>query len=155
MLRAVCPGSFDPLHHGHVEVIARAANLFDEVVVAVSVNPAKTYRFPMEQRIEMIESTFASLAGVVVKPMGTGLLAEFCRENGANAIVKGLRNGADLEYEQPMATMNHHLTGIETVFLSADSRYTHLSSSLIKEVHGLGGDVSEFVPTAVMQRFDA
>ncbi len=155
MLRAVCPGSFDPLHHGHVEVIARAANLFDEVVVAVSVNPAKTYRFPMEQRIEMIESTFASLAGVVVKPMGTGLLAEFCRENGANAIVKGLRNGTDLEYEQPMATMNHHLTGIETVFLSADSRYTHLSSSLIKEVHGLGGDVSEFVPTAVMQRFDA
>ena len=155
MLRAVCPGSFDPLHHGHVEVIARAANLFDEVVVAVSVNPAKTYRFPMEQRIEMIESTFASLAGVVVKPMGTGLLAEFCRENGANAIVKGLRNGTDLEYEQPMATMNHHLTGIETVFLAADSRYTHLSSSLIKEVHGLGGDVSEFVPTAVMQRFDA
>lgn len=152
MLRAVCPGSFDPLHHGHVEVIARAANLFDEVVVAVSVNPAKTYRFPMEQRIEMIESTFASLAGVVVKPMGTGLLAEFCREVGANAIVKGLRNGTDLEYEQPMATMNHHLSGIETVFLSADSRYTHLSSSLIKEVHGLGGDVSEFVPTVVMQR---
>lgn len=155
MLRAVCPGSFDPLHHGHVEVIARAANLFDEVVVAVSVNPAKTYRFPMEQRIEMIESTFASLAGVVVKPMGTGLLAEFCREVGANAIVKGLRNGTDLEYEQPMATMNHHLTGIETVFLAADSRYTHLSSSLIKEVHGLGGDVSEFVPTVVLQRLEA
>lgn len=152
MLRAVCPGSFDPLHHGHVEVIARAANLFDEVVVAVSVNPAKTYHFPMEERIEMIEATFASLAGVAVKPMGVGLLAEFCREVGANAIVKGLRNGTDLEYEQPMATMNHHLTGIETVFLSADSRYTHLSSSLIKEVHGLGGDVSEFVPTVVMQR---
>ncbi len=152
MLRAVCPGSFDPLHHGHVEVIARAANLFDEVVVAVSVNPAKTYRFPMEERIEMIEATFASLAGVVVKPMGVGLLAEFCREVGANAIVKGLRNGTDLEFESPMATMNHHLTGIETVFLAADSRYVHLSSSLIKEVHGLGGDVSEFVPTAVMQR---
>lgn len=154
MLRAVCPGSFDPLHHGHVEVIARAANLFDEVVVAVSVNPAKTYRFPMEERIEMIEATFASLAGVVVKPMGVGLLAEFCREVGANAIVKGLRNGTDLEFESPMATMNHHLTGIETVFLAADSRYVHLSSSLIKEVHGLGGDVSEFVPTAVMQRLE-
>lgn len=153
MLRAVCPGSFDPLHHGHVEVIARAANLFDEVVVAVSVNPAKTYRFSMEERIEMVESTFSSLAGVVVRPMGVGLLAEFCRQAGANAIVKGLRDGTDLEYEQPMATMNHHLTGIETVFLSADSRYTHLSSSLIKEVHDLGGDVSEFVPTAVMQRF--
>ena len=135
-----------------MEVIARAANLFDEVVVAVSVNPAKTYRFPMEERIEMIEATFASLAGVVVKPMGVGLLAEFCREVGANAIVKGLRNGTDLEFESPMATMNHHLTGIETVFLAADSRYVHLSSSLIKEVHGLGGDVSEFVPTAVMQR---
>lgn len=85
--------------------------------------------------------------------MDSGLLAEFCREHGANAIVKGLRNGTDLEYEQPMAAMNRHLTGIETVFLPADARYVHLSSSLIKEVHGLGGDVSDFVPTAVVQRW--
>lgn len=153
MLRAVCPGSFDPLHHGHVEVIARAANLFDEVIVAVSVNPSKNPRFTLAERIEMVESTFAAVAGVRAAPMDSGLLAEFCREHGANAIVKGLRNGTDLEYEQPMAAMNRHLTGIETVFLPADARYVHLSSSLIKEVHGLGGDVSDFVPTAVVQRW--
>ena len=82
--------------------------------------------------------------------MGPGLLAEFCREVGAGAIVKGLRNGPDLEFETPMAAMNRHLTGVETVFLPADARYVHLSSSLIKEVNGLGGDVSALVPTAVL-----
>ena len=154
MRRAVCPGSFDPLHKGHVEVIARAANLFDEVVVAVSVNPAKRYRFSTQERIAMIETTLSSLAGVTARPMGPGLLAEFCREIGAGAIVKGLRNGADLEFEAPMAAMNRHLTGVETVYLPADARYTHLSSSLIKEVHGLGGDVAELVPAAVLRGLD-
>lgn len=137
-----------------MEVIARAANLFDEVVVAVSVNPAKRYRFSTEERIAMIETTLSSLAGVTVRPMGLGLLAEFCREIGADAIVKGLRNGTDLEFEAPMAAMNRHLTGVETVYLPADARYTHLSSSLIKEVHGLGGDVAELVPAAVLRGLD-
>ena len=86
--------------------------------------------------------------------MGLGLLAEFCREIGADAIVKGLRNGTDLEFEAPMAAMNRHLTGVETVYLPADARYTHLSSSLIKEVHGLGGDVAELVPAAVLRGLD-
>lgn len=155
MRRAVCPGSFDPLHKGHVEVIARAANLFDEVIVAVSDNPRKAYRFSTAERIEMAEATVASLAGVSVRAMGPGLLAEFCVEVGANAVVKGLRNGTDLEYEAPMAAMNRHLTGVETVFLPADAHYVHLSSSLIKEVHGLGGDVADFVPTAVLRRLEA
>ena len=154
MRRAVCPGSFDPLHKGHVEVIARAANLFEEVVVAVSANPAKTYRFSVDERIAMIEATVSSLAGVAVRPMGPGLLAEFCRQIGADAIVKGLRGGADLEFEAPMAAMNRHLTGVETVYLPADARYTHVSSSLIKEVHGLGGDVAEFVPAAGLRGLD-
>ncbi|GAA1118936.1 MULTISPECIES: pantetheine-phosphate adenylyltransferase [Citricoccus] len=154
MRRAVCPGSFDPLHHGHVEVIARATNLFDDVIVAVSTNYAKKYRFDVDTRIEMIRETVSSLQGISVVPMGEGLLAEFCRKAGANAIIKGLRNTADLEYEMPMAAMNRHLTGVETVFLPTDSRYAHLSSTLIKEVSQLGGDVSEFVPRAVMRRLN-
>ena len=153
MRRAVCPGSFDPLHNGHVEVIARATNLFDDVIVAVSTNYAKTYRFDVDTRIEMIRETISSLQGISVVPMGEGLLAEFCRKAGANAIIKGLRNTADLEYEMPMAAMNRHLTGVETVFLPTDGRYAHLSSSLIKEIGQLGGDISEFVPRAVMRRF--
>ena len=155
MRRAVCPGSFDPLHKGHVEVIARASNLFQEVVVAVSVNPSKTYRFSVEERIAMVEETVAGLSGVSAVAMGPGLIAEFCRSVEADVIVKGLRNGTDLEYEAPMAAMNRHLTGVETVYLPADARYVHLSSSLIKEVHGLGGDISEFVPTAVLRRLQS
>ena len=152
MRRAVCPGSFDPLHNGHVEVIARASNLFDEVIVAVSTNYAKSHRFDTETRIEMIRETVSSLQGISVVPMGEGLLAEFCRKAGANAIIKGLRNTTDLNYEMPMAAMNRHLTGVETVFLPSDGRYAHLSSSLIKEVSQLGGDISAFVPRAVMRR---
>lgn len=153
MRRAVCPGSFDPLHHGHVEVIARATSLFDEVIVAVSTNYTKQPRFEIEERIAMIQETVSSLQGISVVAMGDGLLADFCRRVGANSIVKGLRNSADLNYEMPMATMNRHLTGVETVFLAADGRYSHLSSSLIKEISHLGGDISEFVPRTVMRRF--
>lgn len=153
MRRAVCPGSFDPLHHGHVEVIARATSLFDEVIVAVSTNYSKQPRFEIEERIAMIRETVSSLQGISVVAMGDGLLADFCRRAGANSIVKGLRNSADLNYEMPMATMNRHLTGVETVFLAADGRYSHLSSSLIKEISHLGGDISEFVPRTVMRRF--
>lgn len=153
MRRAVCPGSFDPLHHGHVEIIARATSLFDEVIVAVSTNYAKQHRFEAADRIAMIQETVSSLQGISVVAMGEGLLAEFCRKVGANSVVKGLRNSTDLNYEVPMATMNRHLTGVETVFLPADGRYAHLSSSLIKEIHQLGGDISEFVPRAVMRRF--
>ena len=152
MRRAVCPGSYDPIHNGHVEVIARAANLFDEVLVAVSTNYAKKYRFTGPERLAMARETLGGLRGVSVVPMGEGLLADFCREHGVNAIVKGLRSVQDYQYELPMAVMNRHLTGIETVFLPAESRYTHLSSTLIKEVSSLGGDVSELVPRAAYRR---
>lgn len=152
MRRAVCPGSFDPIHNGHLEVIARAASLFDEVIVAVSTNYAKKYRFPLEERIEMAKETLASLRGIVVEPVGEGLLAEYCRQRGVSAIVKGLRSSSDFDYELPMATMNRQLSGVETVFLPAEAHYLHLSSTLIKEVFTLGGNVSEFVPRSVLKR---
>ncbi|MBP3035908.1 pantetheine-phosphate adenylyltransferase [Arthrobacter sp. zg-ZUI100] len=152
MRRAVCPGSYDPIHNGHAEVIARAASLFDEVIVAVSTNYAKKYRFSGPERLAMAQETLGGLRGVSVVPMGDGLLADFCREHGVDAIVKGLRSIQDYQYELPMAVMNRHLTGVETVFLPAESRYTHLSSTLIKEVSALGGDVKELVPLAAYRR---
>ena len=152
MRRAVCPGSFDPIHNGHLEVIARAAGLFDEVIVAVSTNIAKRYRFSLEDRIDMARETLASLKGIVVEPVGEGLLAEYCRQRGVSAIVKGLRSSSDFDYELPMATMNRQLSGVETVFLPAEAHYLHLSSTLIKEVAGLGGSVSDYVPRSVQKR---
>jgi len=152
MRRVVCPGSFDPVHKGHLEIIMRAAGLFDEVIVAVSTNPSKKYRFDEEDRISMISEAVASISGITVEPMGQGLLAEYCRRVGADAIVKGLRGAVDYEFEAPMATMNRHLSGVETVFLHGDGRYQHVSSSLIKEVFALGGDIADFVPKGVLAR---
>lgn len=152
MRRAVCPGSFDPIHNGHLEVIARAANLFDEVIVAVSTNYAKKYRFALEERLTMARRTLGAISGILVEPMGEGLLADFCRERGASAIVKGLRSSSDFDYELPMAIMNRQLTGVETVFLPAEAHYVHLSSTLVKEVHDLGGDVADYVPRSVLAR---
>ncbi|MDY6055661.1 pantetheine-phosphate adenylyltransferase [Micrococcus sp.] len=155
MRRAVCPGSFDPLHLGHVEVISRAAALYDEVVVAVSDNPRKSYRFSAAERVGLVRAALAGVEHVTVRSLGPGLIAHFCRDIGAQVIVKGLRNAADLEYEAPMAAMNRHLTGVETLYLPADPRWAAVSSSLVKEVHGLGGDVSPFVPAEVLARLDA
>lgn len=155
MIRAVCPGSFDPLHNGHVEVIARASSLFDEVIVAVSTNRSKNPRFGLEERMDMARETLTLLRGITVEPMGEGLLAEFCRSHGAGVIVKGLRSATDYNYEVPMAAMNRQMTGVETVFLAADSHYTHLSSTLLKEIATLGGDISDYVPRAVLKRFNS
>ena len=152
MRRAVCPGSFDPIHNGHLEVIARAAGLFDEVIVAISTNYAKKYMFSLDERLEMARETLASLKGIVVEPVGEGLLAEYCRQRGVSAIVKGLRSSSDFDYELPMATMNRQLSGVETVFLPAEASYVHLSSTLIKEVAVLGGSVSDYVPRSVHRR---
>ncbi|GAA4119616.1 pantetheine-phosphate adenylyltransferase [Enteractinococcus coprophilus] len=153
MQRAVCPGSFDPVHNGHIEIIVRAASLFEEVIVAVSNNPAKNYRFSLQERMDMITETVRAIQGVTVIPMGSGLIADFAREHGAQALVKGVRNSGDLNYEMPMATFNRHLSGVETVFLPADARYQHVSSTLVKEIVGFKGDISEFIPYAVAQRF--
>jgi len=147
----VCPGSYDPVTNGHLDVITRATTLFDEVVVAVLHNPAKSGTFLVERRIELIETALGPRDGVRVQAFAGQLLVDVCRELGAGAIVKGLRGGTDFAYELPMALMNRHLTGVETVFLPGDPAYGHVSSSLVKEVHALGGDVRGLVPDAVLE----
>jgi len=149
---AVCPGSFDPVTNGHVDVIRRAAGLFDGVVVAVLDNPAKKSLFPLDERVALLQEVLDAIDGMRVEAVAGGLLVDYCRSVGASAIVKGLRSGNDFAYELPMALMNRHLTGIETVFIPGDPRFEHVSSSLIKEVAGYGGDVIGLVPDIVLPR---
>ena len=148
--RCVCPGSYDPVTEGHLDVIRRASALFDEVVVAVMTNPAKTGTFTLDERLDLLQACVADLPGVRVVDAGGGLLVDFCRRVGAGAVVKGLRSGTDVAYEMPMALMNRHLTGLETVFLPGDPTLEHISSSLVKEVAAHGGDVSGMVPDGVL-----
>jgi pantetheine-phosphate adenylyltransferase len=149
MRRAVCPGSFDPVTSGHLDIVRRAAALFDEVVVAVGVNPSKNRLFGPEERISMLEQGVAGLANVRVAGF-TGLITAYCRDVDAAAIVKGLRSGTDFDYEVQMAQMNAQLTGVETVFVTADPQLGFVSSSLVKEVAAFGGDVSGLVPDFVL-----
>jgi pantetheine-phosphate adenylyltransferase len=150
--RCVCPGSFDPVTAGHIDVIQRAATLFDEVVVAVLSNPAKKSLFTSEERLELLTESLAGQPRIRVLAVEAGLLVDFCRQVEAVAVVKGLRGGTDFAYELPMALMNRHLTGLETVFLPGEPRFEHVSSSLIKEVASHGGDVSGLVPDGVLAR---
>jgi pantetheine-phosphate adenylyltransferase len=148
MSKAVCPGSFDPMTKGHLDIFARAAKIFDEVVITVVVNPNKAGMFSVDERIALIEENVRDLPGVTVDRW-TGLLVDYTTEIGARAVVKGLRNSTDFDYEQPMASMNAHLTGVESVFLVADPALAFVSSSLVKEVAKLGGDVTGFLPENV------
>jgi pantetheine-phosphate adenylyltransferase len=156
MRRAVCPGSFDPVTLGHVDIIVRAATLFDEVVVAVGVNASKSSSrlFTAQERLEMLDEVCAAYPNVRTAGF-TGLIVDFCREIDAQTIVKGLRGGNDYEYELPMAQMNSHLSGVETVFIPTNAALGYISSSLVKEVASLGGDVSELVPASVFPRLMA
>ena len=147
--RALCPGSYDPVTAGHVDIIRRAAAIYDEVVVAVLHNPAKHGTFAVEERIAFIEEETADLEGVRAQAFANRLLVDVCRDVDATVILKGLRGGTDFAYEMPMALMNRHLTGIETVFLPGDPRFSQVSSSLIKQVASLGGDVTGLVPDEV------
>ena len=144
----MCPGSFDPITLGHVDVIARARALFDEVVVGVARNSAKKELLDLESRRTLAADAVAGLAGVRVDVV-PGLLAEFCREAGAVAVVKGLRGGADFDAEHPMALMNRHLVGVETVFVVGDPALAHIASSMVKDVARYGGDLADLVPTGV------
>lgn len=161
--RCVCPGSYDPVTNGHLDVIRRAAALYDEVVVAVLTNPVKPGTFTPPERIELLHEALAhpaeeadpAASGTVrIVEVTRRLLVDFCREVEAPVVVKGLRSAVDFDYELPMALMNRHLTGVETVFLPGDPRWQHVSSSLIREVVGLGGDVTGLVPEPVRVRLE-
>lgn len=147
--RVVCPGSFDPVTVGHLDVIRRAARLFDEVVVAILHNPAKAGTFTIEERIGFIAGACADLPNVRVASFGGRLIVDVCRELDATAILKGLRSESDYAYEVPMALMNRQLTGIETLFLQGDAASGHISSSLVKEINALGGEIGGMVPDPV------
>ena len=154
MSGAVCPGSFDPVTLGHVDVFERVAAQFDELVVAVLANPNKSGMFDVAERIAMIEEATTHLPNLTVKA-GSGLVVDFARAHGLTAIVKGLRTGTDFEYELQMAQMNKHIAGVDTFFVTTAPRYSFVSSSLAKEVAGLGGDVSGLLPDAVNRRLAA
>jgi pantetheine-phosphate adenylyltransferase len=149
--RVVCPGSFDPVTNGHVDVIRRAANLHDEVIVAVLRNPNKTPLFSVEERVELLREACAKLENVRVDWF-EGLTVDFCRANDISAIVKGLRAVTDFDYEMQMAQMNYNQAGVETLFVVTNPLYAFLSSSLVKDFAKYGGDVSELVPEAVLDR---
>ena len=156
MRLAVYPGSFDPLTLGHVDIASRATTLFDVVVIGVAHNAAKAGRhlLDVEERLALVRASTSHLPGVEVD-LVPGLLADYCRGRGANAIIKGLRNGSDLDAELPMALLNRDLGAPETVFLTASPAYAHISSSLVKDVAGYGRDVSALVPPAVARALEA
>lgn len=154
MRRAVCPGSFDPVTNGHVDVFIRASALFDEVTVAVLVNKRKTSMFTVQERIDLLGEELAHVPNIRIDSFH-GLLVDYCRENDIIAIVKGLRAITDFDYELQMAQMNHGLAGIETLFISTNPLYSYLSSSLVKEVATYGGDVSGLIPPAVHKAVQA
>ena len=147
-MKAICPGSFDPVTHGHLDIVARSARLFDEVIVAVANNPSKSHMLDSDQRVMLARQALVGLDGVTVEPV-SGLLADFCTERGARAIVKGLRGSADFDDEMAMSLLNRHLSGVETVFIMGDPTLNHVASSMVKEIARYGGDVTGLVPDAV------
>ncbi len=150
-MRVICPGSFDPVTNGHLDVFTRAARIADEVTVAVLVNRNKAGLFSVEERMEILREVTTALPNVRVDSFH-GLLVDYCREHGIQAIVKGLRAVSDFDYELQMAQMNHRLADVETLFVSTNPQYSFLSSSLIKEIARYGGDVGGLVPQAVLDR---
>lgn len=151
MRRAVCPGSYDPVTNGHLDIIERASGLFDEVVVAVLVNKSKKSLFSVDERMAMLREITSKWPNVRID-YWHGLLVDYCREHGIGAIVKGLRAVSDFDYELQMAQMNQQLSGVETLFMSTNPLYSFLASSLVKEVATYGGDVSSLVPPEIEQR---
>jgi pantetheine-phosphate adenylyltransferase len=151
MRRAVCPGSFDPVTNGHLDIIDRTSRLYDEVIVAVLVNESKRGLFTIEERLEMLREVTASYANARIESF-QGLLVDFCRAQQATVVVKGLRAVSDFDYELQMAQMNTGLAGVETLFMPTSPQHSFLSSSLVKDVAKWGGDVTPHVPAVVARR---
>jgi len=151
---AVVPGSFDPVTLGHLDVIERAAGIFDEVHVVVVHNPGKQAMLPIAQRVTLIEQAVADRAlpsSILVTSWSVGLLVDYCTDVGASVLVKGVRSQVDVAYETPMAIVNRNLAGVETVFMLPDPAHAHVSSSLVRQVSSLGGDIAPYVPRAVAE----
>jgi pantetheine-phosphate adenylyltransferase len=146
---ALVPGTFDPVTHGHFDVIERASRHFDSLVVAVLENKSKNPLFTLEERLEMLRTVTAELPNIQIESF-SGLLVDFAKERGITVIVKGLRAVSDFEYELQMAQMNHRLADIDTFFIATNPWWSFISSSLVKEVARFGGDVSELVPETVL-----
>lgn len=149
MTLALCPGSFDPVTNGHLDIIERSSSNFDEVLVAVIRNPSKEPLFTLAEREELLEKSVAPLGNVKVESFA-GLLVEFARQREVDVIVKGLRAVSDFDYEMQMAHMNRRLTGIDTFFLPTSNEYSYLAASLVRDVVRLGGDIEGLVPEHVL-----
>lgn len=150
-LAALCPGTFDPVTNGHLDIIRRSAGIFDPVVVAVLENPSKAPLFSVEERLEMLREAAAGLEHLEITSF-SGLLVDFARRCGAGVVVKGLRAVTDFDYELQMAQMNHRIAGVETFFVPTSPQWSYLSSSLVREVVRFGGDVDGLVPGFVQDR---
>ena len=151
MKRVVCPGSFDPITYGHLDIVERASSIFDEVVIAVMVNKTKQTLFTVEERIEMTKEVTSRFPNVKVDSW-SGLLVDYCKKNDISIIVKGLRAVTDFDYELQMSQINLQLQGVETLFLSTAPAHSFLSSSLVKEIASHGGDVSSYIPAELLER---
>lgn len=151
MIRVVCPGSFDPVTNGHLDIIGRSARMHDEVIVAVLRNISKTTLFSVEERVEMLREVTKEFRNVRVENFN-GLIVDFCRAHDVRAIVKGLRAVSDFDYEMQMAQMNYSQAGVETLFMTTNPLYAFLSSSLVKEFARYGGDVAGLVPEQVLRK---
>jgi len=149
--RVVCPGSFDPVTFGHLDIIARAAGLYDEVIVAVLINVTKQSLFTVDERVQMLRDVTSRYANVKIDRFH-GLLVDFCANNGITTVIKGLRAVSDFEYEMQMAQMNYRMAKVETLFMTTNPLYSFLRSSLVREIARYGGDVSGLVPESVLAR---
>lgn len=155
---AVVPGSFDPVTLGHLDVIARTAHLYDQVHVVVVHNPGKSALLPVDVRVDLIEKSLTNIglgSSITVASWGDGLLVDYCTEVGAKVVIKGIRNQADVTYETPMALVNRNLSGIETLFMLPEPGHAYVSSSLVRQVAALGGDVRPYVPHEVADYLNA
>ena len=152
--RAVCPGSFDPVTNGHLDIIGRSALLYDELIVAVFVNRSKAGLFSVEERMDMLREATSAWPNVTIDSFH-GLTVDYCRAHGIPVIVKGLRAVSDFDYELQMAQMTRGLAGIDTLFMPTNPEYSFLASSLVKDIAGWGGDVSRLVPDTVRKRLEA
>jgi pantetheine-phosphate adenylyltransferase len=155
---AVYPGSFDPLTLGHLDIIERALDVVERLQVVVVHNPGKQPFFTLAERVQMVTDALIErglMGSVTVDSLESGLLTSYAAELGASVLIKGFRTGVDIEYELPMARVNRDLTGIETIFLPSDPANTHISSSLVKQVASLGGDITKYVPASVIRGFKA